>query len=372
MSDMSQGPGWWIASDGKWYPPHLHPDVRVRQPWEADDGHVAADSQPPSGSGPSGPATEPVSRFIGADALAGTAVAGPGPDPATAPPVGHRKRASKTPLVSVVGVVVVILLVVGAVIVFGNTKSASAQVVDAVNNTLGNGTAHVTMSISGKTDGTSVSGTGSGSIDFTHDALQLQMTIGADGQQVPLDAIYLDGVIYESIPGLSTVAPGKSWLSLDLSSLQKAEEQDPSTSGLGSNPTVMLQMLAQQGNTVIPLGPSTVDGVAVNGYSVTVNPSAVTRQLKKENLPAWLQQAASGLKVGKLDLKVYVDGAGMLQSFQTQLTETSGTAGTVSFEETLGFSDYGAPVTVTAPPAGQVETFQQLLQVAGTQGAPTS
>jgi uncharacterized RDD family membrane protein YckC len=27
MSEVSQGPGWWIASDGKWYPPHLHPSV---------------------------------------------------------------------------------------------------------------------------------------------------------------------------------------------------------------------------------------------------------------------------------------------------------------------------------------------------------
>jgi uncharacterized RDD family membrane protein YckC len=27
MADVSQGPGWWIASDGKWYPPHLHPSV---------------------------------------------------------------------------------------------------------------------------------------------------------------------------------------------------------------------------------------------------------------------------------------------------------------------------------------------------------
>jgi hypothetical protein len=25
MSDMAQGPGWWVASDGKWYPPELHP-----------------------------------------------------------------------------------------------------------------------------------------------------------------------------------------------------------------------------------------------------------------------------------------------------------------------------------------------------------
>jgi hypothetical protein len=25
MSDFSQGPGWWQASDGKWYPPQAHP-----------------------------------------------------------------------------------------------------------------------------------------------------------------------------------------------------------------------------------------------------------------------------------------------------------------------------------------------------------
>ena len=26
MSDQSQGPGWWVASDGKWYPPEQHPN----------------------------------------------------------------------------------------------------------------------------------------------------------------------------------------------------------------------------------------------------------------------------------------------------------------------------------------------------------
>lgn len=25
MSDVSQGPGWWLASDGKWYPPQTSP-----------------------------------------------------------------------------------------------------------------------------------------------------------------------------------------------------------------------------------------------------------------------------------------------------------------------------------------------------------
>ncbi len=27
MTDASRGPGWWMASDGKWYPPHLHPSA---------------------------------------------------------------------------------------------------------------------------------------------------------------------------------------------------------------------------------------------------------------------------------------------------------------------------------------------------------
>ena len=34
MSDVSQGSGWWIASDGKWYPPEQHPSVQ-QPPFEA-------------------------------------------------------------------------------------------------------------------------------------------------------------------------------------------------------------------------------------------------------------------------------------------------------------------------------------------------
>jgi hypothetical protein len=29
MSDTSQGTGWWIASDGKWYAPEVHPSHRT-------------------------------------------------------------------------------------------------------------------------------------------------------------------------------------------------------------------------------------------------------------------------------------------------------------------------------------------------------
>jgi uncharacterized RDD family membrane protein YckC len=46
MADVSQGPGWWIASDGKWYPPHLHPSVRQAPP--PPEPNVAASPAPAS------------------------------------------------------------------------------------------------------------------------------------------------------------------------------------------------------------------------------------------------------------------------------------------------------------------------------------
>jgi hypothetical protein len=352
MSDMSKGPGWWVASDGKWYPPHLHPSVRIPGP----SVDAAGAPNDPSGSSAPVAAWAPTSEE-------------PSRPVTTIKPGRH----ARTRFAVVAGVVVVILLVVGIVVVFGRTESAGAQVTKAVDSTLERGTAHISMTLAGRSDGTNLTGTGSGGIDFARNALQLQTTIGVDGQPaVPVTAIYLGGVVYESVPGLDTIAPGKSWLSIDLSALQQAQAQGPGTDGLGSNPAVMLQMLAQQGNTVVALGPSTVDGVAVLGYSVTVNPSSAEQKLKKAHLPAWMQRAVAGSKLQNIELKVFVDGAGLLRSFQMHLTETTGSSGPVSYDETIGLSAYGTPVTVTAPPADQVEGFQQLLQAAATQDTPPS
>ena len=43
MSDTSQGPEWWLASDGKWYPPTSHPNYVAPPVDEA----AAADLAPP-------------------------------------------------------------------------------------------------------------------------------------------------------------------------------------------------------------------------------------------------------------------------------------------------------------------------------------
>lgn len=49
MSDVFEGPGWWMASDGKWYPPERHPDNAYRTQFAAT----------PSSTQPSAPVAEP-------------------------------------------------------------------------------------------------------------------------------------------------------------------------------------------------------------------------------------------------------------------------------------------------------------------------
>ena len=127
----------------------------------------------------------------------------------------------------------------------------------------------------------------------------------------------------------------------------------------------MLQVLAQHGNTVVALGPSTVGGVAVNGYSVTVNPSTVAQELKKRQ-PSGLDAAggrrSEGAQVHPEGLRRQLQPAALLRDARQTSRQRRARS---TIDETLDFSDYGAPVTVTAPPADQVESFEQFLQAAG-------
>jgi hypothetical protein len=267
-------------------------------------------------------------------------------------------------------VLVVVLLVAGALVIFGGGKSASAEVIDAVNSTLGDKTAQITLNESIGTANTALTGKGTGAIDFTHETLQLQMTVSADGQEVPIVADYLGSVIYEKVPGLDQITPGKSWISIDLSSLPSTSSPDPTAQGVGDNPSVMLRMLAQQGNKVVALGPSTLDGVDVNGYAVTVTAANVSEELKNAGFPASVRRSLVGSKAQDINLKVFADHSDLLRSFEFQTTQSTGSSGPINVDETIGFSHYGTPVSVPPPPADQVVSFEQFLQAEAALAKP--
>ncbi len=118
VSDMSEGPGWWIASDGKWYPPHLHPrdafsDAPLpEQPGAASPGAMAlgdgapGDTQWGSDSGHNLPPT---------DGYSGT--------PVSPPDAGPTAKRGRRPPAAVASLVVVVVVIIGALTIFGGVAS---------------------------------------------------------------------------------------------------------------------------------------------------------------------------------------------------------------------------------------------------------
>jgi hypothetical protein len=330
VTDAAQGPGWWMASDGKWYPPHLHPSAApvASNPWAAH----------PFGTGP-----------------------------VVQPPPGHsRSKRRVIASLAVVGALVLIAGVLIGVLGGGSGEPADAAVINAVNSALGDKTAHVVVTSSTSVAGHAITFGGSGSIDFTDSAMQLTI----NEQQVgSIQIVYLAGVAYESLPEIGQLAPGKSWLSVDIGALAK-DAGSGATSALGSDPIATLRLLALQGNTVTDLGPSTVDGQSVHGYSVALNQSAIQSGLNNANVPSWMKQAASQVTLSDGAIKVYVDSAGDLVQESTTVDATAGRIGSVNETFSIDFSAYGNPVSIAAPPASQVLPISQFLQLAGQ--APTT
>lgn len=69
MSDTSQGPGWWQASDGKWYPPELAPGAQPPPPAQPQWGQQAPAGFAGNGSPPPKKSTTARNVLIGVAAV---------------------------------------------------------------------------------------------------------------------------------------------------------------------------------------------------------------------------------------------------------------------------------------------------------------
>jgi len=365
-----------------------HPTTRVR------DGGVESSDAPPDPT-PSSPAHAAGPAVAGAPPAP---VAGPGGAPWTQPAPGSSAAAPAAPwagsppsggegwdhfvgggepprgrghrrrrLTVTLAVVVLAGVAVGVVVAGGShATSPQSAVVDSITSTLADRSAQVTMDTTSHTPFGAVTESGSGVVDFGHSAMQLSMDVAVAGNQVQLQVLYLAGVIYERVPQLSQLLPGKSWMSLDFSSLQQAGSADPGALAIGGNPTAIVRLLGQHKNKVESLGPSTVDGTPVQGYAVTLDPAAIQAEIAQAHLPSWMESIVSHVDLSDASLTVDIDGSGLLRRYTSSLTETLGSVGTVSVDQALVFSHYGTPVTVSAPPPGECASLQQLLQAAAS------
>lgn len=286
-------------------------------------------------------------------------------EPAPQPRDARRPRRAVLAGVSVAAVAAV----VAAAVALGSghaAKSAQTIVADSVSSALANKTAQATLTMHMLVGSRPLTASGAGGVDFSAGAMRFGLNMSFAGQQVPLTIEYLGGKVYEQIPGLDQLLPGKSWVSLDFSSAVKAGGQGTGVLG-ANNPAAMLRLLVNQGNTVTSDGSSTVDGVAVHGYHVLYSPAIVNNPKVIAALPSWMQSAIKGINIAGSNSDVYIDHSGHLVRFTMHMTIQGPTD--VHMDESMDLSGYGTPVTVTAPDPSQVASFQQLLQAAQAQSS---
>ncbi len=205
--------------------------------------------------------------------------------------------------------------------------------------------------------------TGSGLVDMTDNVAEFNMQLPQTGGGI--EERVVGGTVYIKVPpSLSGSLGGKPWASISLSQLanQSGLGSLPGV-GTGSDPSQILNFLQGVSSSVTKVGPAEVNGVSTVEYRATIDLS----KLAGANPQAGhvLSQAANLLHLHSIPLEVFVDSSGRLRRMVLDMSidlgavlgptgSSSAPASPIELKMTVDLSDFGVPVNVVAPPAGEV------------------
>ena len=205
--------------------------------------------------------------------------------------------------------------------------------------------------------------TGAGAIDLTHQGFSLQLNSPSGGSE---QIIETGGVVYVKVPPTSqSQIPGdKPWVSVNLNQVDEAK-LGKSLSQLSTensdNPAQILSNLAGVSNSVVKVGTATIDGVDTSEYKATINlAKEATKITAKDGSKAGqaISQESQALGTKTLPVLVWIDSKGLVRQISEKVPIPAASAGATngsgSATITMTFSDFGAPVALTPPPASQV------------------
>lgn len=192
-----------------------------------------------------------------------------------------------------------------------------------------------------------------GEFDYAHARGEFRITLGGG---ITEEEVFLPGHVYLKPPGGGKGLPGgKTWLVVTPTSPGSLPFMAPAAVLAGS-PAGLLASLTAAASRVQDLGPATVGGVSVTHYRLTLDP-AKTGSLGHGHGPARLGPifAAPGASRPRVD--VWADGQRVVRRITFAVPSLPGappSAGGFHLTETVDYYDFGVPVRVSPPPAGEV------------------
>jgi hypothetical protein len=248
---------------------------------------------------------------------------------------------------------VVVLAVVAGLAAGCSTGQAPAGSVSAAVANTAASTSRVAVSTTVSGQGTATTITAVGEFDYAHPRGLLRLSgLGPGGEEVR----YLPPRVYVKLPG----APGvplpkrKAWLRITVPSRGGGVPFLP-LGGVTANPMDLLSALTAVGGKVTDLGPAMVRGVAVTHYRVSVD-LAKAEAHQRPQARAEFHSFVSSVGLATLRVDVWVDGQARVRRIALSLPmpQNSGLPAGFRISETADYYDFGIPVHVSAPPAGEV------------------
>jgi len=198
----------------------------------------------------------------------------------------------------------------------------------------------------------------SGTEQFSPVKVAMTMTTsGSATGALTIGEIYDGTNFYIQNAEFSALDGGKPWAEIDLNSLGGAGSSIESLlSGVkNESPTSALEPLLASGD-LKNLGPATVGGVATTHYAGTLTGAQVESLAPTQGLSAaqvaQIKQLLQAGGVTSETIDVWIDSNNLLTQMKSSVVTASGTSTT-----SMQFSDWGAPVSITDPPASEVGTL---------------
>jgi hypothetical protein len=167
-------------------------------------------------------------------------------------------------------------------------------------------------------------------------------------------------VVYVRLGFLASQLPGgKQWLKIDLSTLGKSAGIDLGQlmSGSQFQPTDLLGMLRAEGAKIQKVGSAQIGGTATTHYRVTVD---VAKALESKRLTSPLLGGLAA-RMPTIPENVWIDKDGLVRRIEFSYGfAKDGQRANMSM--TMNLFDYGAQISIAAPPSSQVFDATQLAQ----------
>ncbi|WP_255638167.1 hypothetical protein [Amycolatopsis sp. DSM 110486] len=204
--------------------------------------------------------------------------------------------------------------------------------------------------------------------------IELSLTETVEGQQVEVRAV--DKSLYLKIPPgeASQIGTDKPWIKITPGAsdpLSQAMSGTLGSTSQASDPTELLDRIAEAGQ-ILSSDQTTLDGEKVNHYKMDLDLDKALDQFTV-SMPAAARAKVDQQLKGKhvmLPAELWVDKNQLPREItfdETALMQAAGAgAGTTGIGKvTLKYSDWGAPVTITAPPADQVTDMSEIVKKLG-------